>query len=75
MKVEIQSKEEKKEIKFPCLMIGKNDEIIMVLKKREHGGYDGIQLLPKYEFRYEYATTWSDTYYQPFKGKVTLSNE
>jgi hypothetical protein len=70
MKIEIQPEQKVEEIKYPCLMIAYDGDIVIMLQYKEGVIIKGID----HEIGY-YATTWDMRYFKPFKGKITLEND
>lgn len=75
MKVEfIQEEEDKKEIKYPCLMQYKDEDdpyIVLFI-----GYSDGIVVgSGKYYNNGKYSNRWNIDAFTPYKGKVVLEND
>jgi len=74
MKVEINNKEENKEIKFPCLMETAEGDIILVDGFSIQGkNYKGMAL--KHPDGTHYYERWAKHLLSPFNGSITLSND
>ena len=70
MKIEINNKEQNTEIKFPCLMVSKNGNIVIMTKQKE-----GFAVKHNSEKIGYYSTDWDMSVFKPFTGSITLSNE
>lgn len=71
MKSVIKENETKKEIKFPCLMIGKDTGFIVLFDKKGHG------LVMNHNNFYDigyYSNAWDMDSFEPFNGTIELSN-
>ena len=81
MKANITKDSEKKDIKFPCIMKGKDFESVIIVDRmdgRRH--YSGMCIIaaPEAGLLYEvgtYADNWDISSFEPFDGEITLSNE
>ena len=74
MKVEINNKEQNNEIKFPCLMITRAENIYLIQGLSDCGNYyKGISL--KHPSGFCYSDGWDKEVLTPFNGSITLSNE
>ena len=75
MKVEINNKEQNTEIKFPCLMIGKEHTHLVLIEGVSDCGslYKGMAL--KHPEGIHYSEEWSKNFFRPLNGSITLSND
>lgn len=80
MKVTIHEKPKEQELKFPCLMISDNQQIILALSMRERGNsfyYEAITLDPgeTYNKNGDYSEDYIACAFSPFHGSITLEND
>jgi hypothetical protein len=75
MKVEIKNKKQNTEIKFPCLMINKNEKTIVLATSinTESNDLEGT-CISENGFGH-HDTKWTASDYTPFNGSITLSND
>lgn len=69
MKTTIIPEETKKELPFPKLMIGNNEEIVFFIKPQE-----GMVLKNKNHFLGYYSAIWDMDKFKDFYGSITMSN-
>ena len=77
MKVTTDETKKETEIKYPCIMVNKEDpDIIMLMVGEKNGGYQGIALgRPYISYWDKTISSWIKDYFKPLVGKVILEND
>jgi hypothetical protein len=77
MKVTTEETNKEQEIKYPCIMVHKEDPDTIILMVREkNGAYQGIVLShPNISYFDKTITSWFKDMFTPMKGKVILEND
>jgi len=70
MKIKINNKEQNTEIKFPCLMISKDNGIVLMTEPEKGTVLNNFPNPIGY-----YSEEWYMPNFKPFNGSITLSNE
>lgn len=73
MKIEINNKEQNKQIKFPCLMISDNQNSIIIATDESVDRFHGFAL--KNNQGLHFSKDWAKSVFKPLNGSITLSNE
>lgn len=74
MKVEVKEVQEKKDIKFPCLMRSTSGLIILAIGIKD-SDLKGTVLFSITHTLGFYSESWNRDSFVPFNGSVTLSND
>jgi hypothetical protein len=79
MKVTTEETNKEQEIKYPCLMVHKEDpDIIMLMVGEKDGAYQGIALyhpnIPNISYWDKTVLSWFKDMFTPMNGKVILEN-
>ena len=77
MKVTTEETNKEQEIKYPCIMVNKEDPDITILMVGEKDrAYQGIALShPNISFWDKTISSWIKDYFKPLVGKVILEND
>jgi hypothetical protein len=77
MKVTTEETNRDKDIKYPCIMIHKEDpDIIMLMIREKNDAYEGVPLVHPYISYWDKGITkWNMDLFVPMKGKVILEND
>ena len=77
MKVTTEETNKEQEIKYPCIMVHKEDpDIIMLMVGEKDGAYQGIALVHPYISCWgKTRSSWFKDMFTPMKGKVILEND
>ena len=77
MKVTTEETNRDKDIKYPCIMVHKeNPDIIILMVGEKDGAYQGIALVHPYiSYWGKTRSSWFKDRFIPMKGKVILEND
>ena len=77
MKVTTEETNKEQDIKYPCIMVHKEDpDIITLMVGEKNGAYQGIALShPNISYWDKTITSWFKDRFTPMKGKVILEND
>lgn len=76
MKITIAEAKKEEELKFPCLMVNEDGTIVLASNFKD-GLFSAFILVSKTDCinAGEYHRKWDVTFFKPFHGSITLSNE